>query len=256
MTNREELVRLDGRSPSELRRVSIQTDFLKQVAGHALIRCGSTMVLCTASVEHSVPPWLRGAGRGWVTAEYSMLPGSSATRTGRERSKVGGRTMEIQRLIGRSLRAACDLERLGERTITLDCDVLQADGGTRTASITGAYVALCRAVEGLMAAGELAQSPITGQVAAISVGIVDGVVLLDLPYVEDSAADVDMNIVMNGEGRLVEVQGTAEGVTFSIEELTRLVQVGEGGIRSLFALQDQALADCGHLRPRVGREGN
>ncbi len=240
--------RADGRGRDMMRPVSIQTDFLQSGIAHAVVRFGRTTVLCTASVEESVPSWLRGKGKGWLTAEYAMLPGSGNGRVRRDRGgSVNGRTMEIQRLIGRSARAVCDLERLGERTITLDCDVLEADGGTRTASITGAWVALARAVNGLLASGALASSPLTGQVAAVSVGIVRGEAVLDLPYVEDSAAEVDMNVVMNAERRLVEVQGTAEGMTFSLDELNTLVRLAEGGLGHLFEVQRAALHDCPNL---------
>ncbi|MBH24632.1 MAG: ribonuclease PH [Myxococcales bacterium] len=243
------LPRPDGRAADQLRPVSLSTDFISNPAGSALIRAGDTIVLCTASVEERLPRWRRDSGLGWVTGEYAMLPASTNTRSVREsaRGKRGGRTLEIQRLIGRSLRAVCDFEALGERSVTIDCDVLQADGGTRTASITGGFVALARAVDGLLAQGLIDSVPFTGMVAAISVGIIDGVALLDLPYVEDSAADVDMNVVMNSAGRLIEVQGTAEGVTFSIEELNTLVQLASVGINELFAAQAAALADCPHL---------
>ena len=233
--------RPDGRAPAELRPLSIQTDFLPLVPAHALIRAGNTMVLCTASVQESVPPFLEGKGQGWLTAEYSMLPGSGGGRKKREIGQLGGRTQEIQRLIGRSLRAVCDMKRLGERTITIDCDVLQADGGTRTASITGGFVALGRAVEGLLKKGLVETSPLTDQVAAISVGMIGGLGLLDLPYVEDSRADVDMNVVMNGAGRFIEVQGTAEHQTFSREELDQMLALADAGIRTLMAAQCQAL---------------
>lgn len=245
MSETTPLIRVDGRAYDALRPVSIQTDFLTRPdAAHALIRTGETMVLCTASIEERVPPWLLGKGRGWVTAEYSMLPGSTEGRARRERSKgPKGRTQEIQRLIGRSLRAVIDLKALGERQITIDCDVLQADGGTRTASITGGFVALARAVRQLQAKGELESSPLTGQVAATSVGIIGGVGLLDLPYVEDSRADVDMNVVMAGDGRFIEVQGTAEGATFSRDELNLMLELGEKGIRELFEAQRLAIEE-------------
>jgi ribonuclease PH len=237
--------RPDGRADDQLRPITIRTDFVDQPAGHALISFGKTMVLCTASIEEGVPRWLAKSGRGWVTGEYSMLPGSTDTRSRREATagKIGGRTHEIQRLIGRSLRAVCDMSKLGERTITVDCDVLQADGGTRTASITGGFVALARAIDTLVKAGTLDQNPLSDFVAAISVGIVGGAPRLDLPYLEDSAADVDMNVVMTGAGRLIEVQGTAEGVTFSTTELTALVGLAVGGLPALLAAQRAALAD-------------
>jgi ribonuclease PH len=241
--------REDGRSAAELRPVAIETNFLDRVPAHALVRCGGTVVLCTATIEGRVPPWLSGGGKGWVTAEYSMLPGCSNSRIGRERAKVKGRTHEIERLIGRSLRAVCDLRALGERQITVDCDVLQADGGTRTASITGGYVALARAIDGLIATGELQQSPLTDFVAAISVGIVDGAPLLDLPYSEDVRADVDMNIVMNGAGQFIEVQGTAEGATFDRGELDAMLDLANEGIRQLHQVQRATLLRCA---PRLG----
>jgi ribonuclease PH len=208
-----------------------------------LVECGDTRVLCTASVEARVPPFLKGQGKGWITAEYGMLPRATDQRTQREatKGKQGGRTLEIQRLIGRSLRAAVDLKALGERSITLDCDVLQADGGTRTASITGAWVALRDAIDGLLARGELAASPIHSQVAAVSVGIYNGVPVLDLDYAEDSAAETDMNLIMDGEGRFIEVQGTAEGAPFSREELDALLALGAAGIRQIQTAQRAAL---------------
>jgi ribonuclease PH len=211
--------------------------------GSVLIEFGSTKVLCTASVEEKVPPHKRGSGEGWVTAEYGMLPRATHTRSDREaaRGKQSGRTQEIQRLIGRSLRAVFDLKKLGERTIQLDCDVLQADGGTRTAAITGAFVAAQDAVTGLLAAGKIPETPITAQVAAISVGIVQGTALLDLEYTEDSACDTDMNVVMTGAGHFVEVQGTAEGAAFSRAEMDQLLTLAEQGITELMALQQQAL---------------
>ena len=206
---------------------------------------GHTKVLCTASVEDRVPPWMRGSGKGWVTAEYSMLPGSTAERAAREaaKGKQSGRTQEIQRLIGRSLRAVCDLVALGELQVTVDCDVLQADGGTRTASICGAYLALHDAFTRFVMAGKLRAHPLTDAVAAVSVGIVEGVAMLDLPYAEDSRADVDMNVVMTGSGRFVEVQGTAEGLPFSRSELDELLVLAEAGIGRLLAMQDAVLAE-------------
>lgn len=238
--------RPDGRACDQLRPVTIRTDFLTQPDGHALITAGNTIVLCTASVEEQVPRWREGQGKGWITAEYSMLPGSTGSRSRREASKgrLGGRTHEIQRLIGRSLRAACDMSLLGERSVTIDCDVLQADGGTRTASITGGFVALASAVNGLLEQGLIQTSPLIDQVAAISVGMIQGAVLLDLPYVEDSRADVDMNVVMNGRKHLIEIQGTAEGVTFSREELNTQLDVATGGIEVLQLLQREALSGC------------
>jgi ribonuclease PH len=238
------MARQDGRANDELRPLSFDTNFLDQVTSHALVRWGGTVVLCTATVESSVPRWLVGGGKGWVTAEYSMLPGSGNDRIRRERSKVKGRTHEIQRLIGRSLRAVIDLEALGEQSITVDCDVLQADGGTRTASVTGGFVALARAIEGLIEAGELTRTPLTDLVGAVSVGIISGESLLDLPYVEDSAADVDMNVVMNGAGHFIEVQGTAEGMTFDRAQLDAMLDQAGAGIQQLHAAQRAALASC------------
>jgi ribonuclease PH len=230
--------RVDGRLPNQIRPVKIVPDYLKFAEGSALIRMGDTRVLCACTIEDRVPGWMRGKGTGWITAEYSMLPRAGAERSQREaaRGKIGGRTHEIQRLIGRSLRACVDLPRLGERTITLDCDVLQADGGTRTASITGAYVALARAfrkfgMEHLIAA----------QVGAVSVGISGGRLLLDLNYAEDSTAEVDFNVVMLGDGRFVEVQGTAEHQAFSREQMDQMVELAGAGIRQLFDLQRAAV---------------
>src|SRR5438093_6651017 len=215
--------RADGRRPGELRPVRLVPGFLPPAEGSVLIEAGETRIICTATVQENVPPFLRGRGRGWVTAEYAMLPRSSAERIERERRGPGGRTQEIQRLIGRSLRAAVDLEALGERSILVDCDVIQADGGTRTASITGGFVALALALERLRAAGTLERLPITRTIAAVSAGIVEGRALLDLAYDEDSRAEVDLNVVMTGAGQLVEVQGTAEGKPFSPARLERLV---------------------------------
>ena len=235
--------RTQGRAADALRPLAITRRYTRHAEGSVLIAFGHTQVLCTASVEEKVPPHKRGSGEGWVTAEYGMLPRSTHTRSDREaaRGKQSGRTQEIQRLIGRSLRAVFDLEALGERTITLDCDVLQADGGTRTAAITGAYVAAHDAVGWLISQGKLAASPIRDAVAAVSVGIVQGVPLLDLEYVEDSACDTDMNVVMTGAGHFVEVQGTAEGAAFSRAEMDRLLALAESGIRTLVAAQAAAL---------------
>jgi ribonuclease PH len=237
--------RLQGRPADALRPVTITRRYTKHAEGSVLVAFGDTKVLCTASVEERVPPFMRGEGRGWVTAEYGMLPRATHTRSDREaaRGKQSGRTQEIQRLIGRSLRAVFDLDALGERTIALDCDVLQADGGTRTAAITGAFVAAHDAVSWLMARGLLAASPIRDFVAGVSVGIVEGTPLLDLEYVEDSACGTDMNVVMTGGGGFVEVQGTAEGVPFTGEEMTRLLQLAEQGIRELVAAQRAALSE-------------
>jgi ribonuclease PH len=234
--------RPSGREADQLRAVRISRRFTKHAEGSVLIECGDTQVLCTASIEDTVPPFLRGKAQGWVTAEYGMLPRSTHTRTAREaaRGKQSGRTQEIQRLIGRSLRAVIDLKALGERTITIDCDVLQADGGTRTASITGGYVALMDACEGLVRRRILSASPIHGQVAAISVGICKGVPVLDLDYAEDSQAETDMNVVMNNGGGFVEIQGTAEGHAFRRHELDALLNLAANGIGQLFALQLQA----------------
>ena len=235
-------MRHDNRQPDELRPIEIIRNFTRTAAGSVLIKAGGTSVLCTASVDESVPPWkMRDENpTGWVTAEYSMLPGSTSPRKHRERSKIDGRTSEIQRLIGRSLRSVIDFEALGPRTITIDCDVLEADGGTRTASITGGYVALVDAVRSID--GLSTDRPVVrANVAAISVGIVDGEVLLDLPYVEDVAAEVDMNVVMTSEGEYVEVQGTAESRTFSRDLLNRQLDFAEKGIRELIALQNAVL---------------
>ncbi|MBS0404882.1 MAG: ribonuclease PH [Proteobacteria bacterium] len=232
-----------GRTFDSLRPVRITRHYTTYAEGSVLIEFGGTRVLCTASVEEKVPPHKRGSGEGWVTAEYGMLPRATHTRGDREaaRGKQSGRTQEIQRLIGRSLRAVFDLKALGERTIHLDCDVIQADGGTRTASITGAFVAAQDAVSWLLAQGRIAASPIIGPVAAISVGIVAGVPLLDLDYDEDSACDTDMNVVMTGAGHFVEVQGTAEGAAFSRAEMDRLLQLADKGIGELIELQRQSL---------------
>jgi ribonuclease PH len=235
--------RPSGRAPDELRRVSFARRFTKHAEGSVLVEFGDTQVLCTASVEETIPPFLRGKGQGWVTAEYGMLPRSTHTRSAREaaRGKQSGRTQEIQRLIGRSLRAIIDLKALGERTITLDCDVLQADGGTRTASITGGFVALAEACEALVRRGAIPASPLHGQIAAVSVGIVGGAPVLDLDYAEDSQAETDMNVVMNTGGGFVEVQGTAEGHAFRRHELDAMLNLAASGIGQLFALQTQAL---------------
>lgn len=239
-------MRSDGRKAGELRRVKISTDFIRHAEGSVLIEVGDTRVICTATVEGKVPAFLRDTNRGWVTAEYGMLPGSSTSRIQREsaRGHVGGRTHEIQRLIGRSLRAVTNLELVGPRTIWLDCDVIEADGGTRTASITGAYVALSLALRRLRAKGQIGADPLTGSVAAISVGIVDKRALLDLRYDEDSRAEVDMNVVMTGKGQFVEVQGTAEGKPFSKAQLVRLSDLASAGIKRLTKLQHEALDAC------------
>jgi ribonuclease PH len=236
--------RTDGRAHDALRPVTITRRYTRHAEGSVLIEFGHTKVLCTASVEEKVPPHKRGSGEGWVTAEYGMLPRSTHTRSDREaaRGKQSGRTQEIQRLIGRSMRCVFDLKALGERTISLDCDVIQADGGTRTAAITGAFVAAQDAVTWLLAKQAIAASPIRTPVAAVSVGIVEGVPLLDLEYIEDSACDTDMNVVMTGEGGFVEIQGTAEGAAFSRAEMDRLLALADKGIRELIVAQKAALA--------------
>ncbi|MEK8045259.1 MAG: ribonuclease PH [Burkholderiales bacterium PBB6] len=236
--------RSSGRAANALRPVRITRGYTRHAEGSVLIEFGETRVLCTASVEERVPPHKKGSGEGWVTAEYGMLPRATHTRSGREaaKGKQTGRTQEIQRLIGRSLRAVFDLAALGERTITLDCDVLQADGGTRTAAITGAFVAAQDAVNVLLSKSLLAASPIREHVAAVSVGIVNGTPLLDLEYIEDSACDTDMNVVMTGAGGFIEIQGTAEGATFSREEMNQLLQLATDGITDLVALQKAALS--------------
>ena len=234
--------RANQRAAGQLRPVVFDRGFTRHAEGSVLIAFGDTRVLCTASVDSTVPPFLRGRGRGWVTAEYGMLPRSTNTRMPREatRGRQSGRTLEIQRLIGRSLRQAVDLDALGERTITVDCDVLQADGGTRTASITGGWVALVDALDGLVSRGALSETPLVAQVAAVSTGIVDGQVLLDLAYSEDSRADTDMNVVMDNEGRFIEVQGTAEAAPFTEDELRQLTAVAANGISQLTDLQNTA----------------
>ena len=233
-----------GRAPDQLRNISITPHFLPHADGSVLIACGNTKVICTASIDESVPPFLRGKNQGWVTAEYGMLPASTASRMRREaaQGKQSGRTQEIQRLIGRSLRAAVDLSRLGERQILIDCDVIHADGGTRTASITGAYVALHLAISKLIATGKLAHNPIREAVAAISLGIVGGVPLLDLDYPEDSGCDSDINLVMTASGNIIEIQGTAEGAAFSPAALTQLLALGQKGIAELLQHQQAAIA--------------
>src|SRR6185436_4676301 len=231
--------RTDGRSPAELRPTTITPGFLSHAEGSVLIEVGRTRVICTASIEDRVPPFLRNTGKGWVTAEYGMLPRATNTRTQRESSagKVGGRTQEIQRLIGRSLRSVTKLTNLGERTIWIDCDVIQADGGTRTASITGGFVALVLALQKMRAGGQIKTLPVTDHVAATSVGVVEGTPLLDLAYDEDSRAEVDMNVVKTGDGRFIEVQGTAEGPPFERGALDALLQLADQGIRELVDLQ-------------------
>lgn len=233
------MTRPNNRQHDEMRPVRLTPGFTKNPDGSVLVQAGDTMVLCTAMIEPKVPGFLKGTGTGWVTAEYSLLPSSTDTRTQREasRGKITGRTSEIQRLIGRSLRVVVDMKVLGERTVWIDCDVLQADGGTRTAAITGSFVALCLALMKLQAEGIIKEMPITDYVAATSVGIVDGEVVLDLEYIEDSRADVDMNVVMTGQGKFVEVQGTAEGQPFSRAKLDELLLLAEKGIQEIIALQ-------------------
>jgi ribonuclease PH len=239
------MTRIDQRKPEQMRPVKVTMDYLMTAEGSALIEVGNTRVLCAASIEESVPSFLRGSGKGWVTAEYSMLPRATSTRTPREVSKgrASGRTMEIQRLIGRSLRSVVDLEALGERSIILDCDVLQADGGTRTAAITGAYIALSSALRQLVKFGALKRSPLRDFVAATSVGIFAGVPILDLCYQEDSQAEVDMNVVMTGAGKFIEVQGTAETQPFGRDALLQLLDLAQGGIRQLMDIQREAVGE-------------
>ncbi|MHB9033562.1 MAG: ribonuclease PH [Anaerolineae bacterium] len=234
-------MRIDGRLPADLRPVEIQTNYLDYAEGSALISCGMTKVLCAATIDKSVPPWMAGRGTGWVTGEYAMLPRSTQTRTQRETKGISGRSQEIQRLVGRSLRAAVNLAALGERMVIIDCDVIQADGGTRTASITGGYVALALALGKLIQQGEIPAEVLLSPVAAISVGVVDGQPLLDLCYAEDSRAEVDFNIVMNSREEFIEVQGTAEGKPFSRTRLDELLELARIGIQRLFVLQKEAL---------------
>jgi ribonuclease PH len=241
--------RPDGRVNDQLRPVSFERDFTDMADGSVLVAFGRTRVLCTASIEDDVPRWMRDTGKGWVTAEYSMLPGSSPDRI---RRRTSGRDQEIQRLIGRSLRAVCDMEVLGERSITVDCDVLSADGGTRTASICGGWVALHDALTRLVQSGDLAQHPLTDHCAAVSVGIIDGECRLDLPYVEDAGAEVDMNVVMTGAGSFVEVQGTAEGAVFGRDQLNTLLDLAAGGISTIVERQRDAVATPPAPRPSRG----
>ena len=237
-------MRTDGRKERQLRPIVITPGYIKPADGSVLIEVGDTRVICTAKLEDRVPPFLRNSGKGWITAEYGMLPASSQVRISREasRGKIGGRTHEIQRLIGRSLRAIADLKQLGERTVWIDCDVIQADGGTRTASITGAYVALVEAVRQLIKQGVMQKNPIKDSVAAVSVGIVNGKTLLDLNYEEDSRAEVDMNFVMTGSGKFIEVQGTAESAPFTKKGLDRMAEIAQQGIRELLKVQKKVLA--------------
>ena len=239
--------RSDGRAPDEMRSVELKPGFMPNAEGSCLVEMGNTKVICTATIDENVPKWMQGQGLGWVTAEYSMLPRSSSERIPREvnKGRVSGRTQEIQRLIGRSLRAITDLTILGQRSILIDCDVLMADGGTRTASITGSYVALAMAIDGVMKEGKLEKSPLHTSVAAISVGVIDGVPMLDLKYDEDSKAEVDMNVVMTGTDKFVEVQGTAEGGVFDRGRLDELIDLGVAGIKELTALQNEVLGAAG-----------
>ncbi|MDH3612892.1 MAG: ribonuclease PH [Gammaproteobacteria bacterium] len=236
-------MRPSGRDPDQMRVVRFTPDFTRHAEGSVLAEFGDTRVLCTASVENRVPPWMRGNGSGWVTGEYGMLPRATNTRSAREaaRGKQGGRTLEIQRLIGRSLRAIIDLDALGERTITLDCDVIQADGGTRTVSISGAYVALALATQRMSGSKAMPRNPLHGQVAAVSVGIYSGTPVLDLDYAEDSEAETDMNIVMNDAGHYIEVQGTAEGHAFTDAEFTAMMGLAKKGVREIIAAQNEVL---------------
>lgn len=238
-------MRPSGRSPDQLRSINITRNYTKHAEGSVLVEFGDTRVLCNASVEDRVPPFLRGSNQGWVTAEYGMLPRSTGSRMGREaaRGRQGGRTMEIQRLIGRSLRAEIDLHALGEHSITVDCDVIQADGGTRTASITGGFVALVDAIRHMQGHGLIEQDPVKGHVASVSVGIVNGETVLDLDYAEDSTAETDMNVVMNDRGEFIEVQGTAEGHAYSRAELDRMLDLARGGIGQLLHMQHESLQE-------------
>lgn len=239
----EKILREDSREVDNIRKVNVIRNYTIHAEGSVLISFGNTKVICTASVSDKVPPFLRGQGKGWITAEYSMLPRATGERTQREsvKGKLSGRTMEIQRLIGRSLRSCINLDKLGEKTITIDCDVIQADGGTRTASITGGYIALAMAVERMVRNGELAENPLISKVAAISVGIVSGIPMIDLKYSEDSAAEVDMNVVMNDKGEFIEVQGTGEEATYTRAELNTLLDMAEAGIRQLLDIQGKTL---------------
>jgi len=242
-------MRSDGRKPNQLRPVKITPSYIKTADGSVLIEMGDTRVICTAKMEERVPPFLRNSGKGWITAEYGMLPGSSQQRIGREssRGKVGGRTHEIQRLIGRSLRSIADLKSFGERSVWIDCDVIQADGGTRTASITGAYIALMEAVRAWRERGILSADPVQDAVAAVSIGIVDGKILLDLCYEEDSKADVDMNFVMTGTGKFIEVQGTAESAPFTKKQMERMAEIAHQGIKELLQAQKKVIASFSNV---------
>lgn len=246
------MLRANGRKAEQLREVRITPNYIMHAEGSVLIEVGNTKVICTATIEEKVPPFLKGQGKGWITAEYGMLPRATQTRNFREaaKGKLTGRTYEIQRLIGRSLRSVVDLVGLGERTVWLDCDVIQADGGTRTASITGAYVAMILAMSKLVKQGTLERIPVTDYLAATSVGKVGGQLLLDLQYEEDSGAEVDMNVVMTGQGKIVEVQGTAEEIPFSRQDLNQFLDLAELGIQELMSKQKEVLADIGH---KIGR---
>ncbi len=235
------MTRVDGRKADQLRKVTVLKDYLKHAEGSCLISFGDTKVVCSASVEEGVPPFLKGKGQGWVTAEYGMLPRSCTQRISREKGGGSGRTQEIQRLVGRSLRSVVDMARLGERTVKIDCDVIQGDGGTRTASITGGYIALALAIKKIMKAGLIKASPLTEQVAAISVGMQAGKAILDLNYIEDSKAEVDMNIVMLSSGKFVEVQGTAEGKAFAKKDMDAMVKLADKGIKELFTVQNKVI---------------
>lgn len=248
------MARSDGRKANELRKVEVVRGFTDNAPGSVLIRAGRTHVLCTACFEVGVPKWREHSGLGWCTAEYDMLPGSTGTRRRRTRERLDGRTQEIQRLIGRSLRAVVDMAALGENSILVDCDVLQADGGTRTAAITGAYIAVCDAVDAARRAGTIAASPLLDSVAAVSVGLVSGKALLDLDYSEDVAADVDMNVVMTGRGRFIEVQGTGEHATFDRKELDRLIALAVSGINRLQTIQEQALRRRSRRAPATRKQ--
>ena len=241
LTREKPLARQDGRKYTDLRPVEIVRGYTGNAPGSVLIRTGRTVVLCTACWERGVPPWKVGRGSGWVTAEYDMLPASTSERRRRNRMRIDGRTQEIQRLIGRSLRAVVDLDLLGENSVLIDCDVLQADGGTRTAAITGAYVAMCDAMRVALREKRIKRSPILDAVAAVSIGKVNGRMLLDLDYAEDSQAEVDMNVVMTGSGRFIEVQGTGEGATFTRDELDKLLRLGSRGVKHLLEMQQKAL---------------
>jgi ribonuclease PH len=238
-------LREDGRQNHDIRNVKVTRNYTMYAEGSVLIEVGNTKVICTASVSEKVPPFLKNQGKGWITAEYSMLPRATDERNQREsvKGKLGGRTMEIQRLIGRALRACIDLEKLGERTVTIDCDVIQADGGTRTTSITGAYIALAMAMERLIKKGSLTENPLVANIAAISVGIVDGVPMLDLKYTEDSAAQVDMNVVMNSKGEFIEVQGTGEEATYNREQMNMMLDLAEKGIKELIEIQNKEIEE-------------